>query len=53
MSAVLALRLAILVVGLALWGWGARTDDASLRMIAIALLALSLVLRFYKPRRRD
>jgi hypothetical protein len=46
----MAARIALLVVGLAVWGYGARVDDSQLRLIGIALLALSLVLRFFKPR---
>ena len=47
---VMAARIALLVMGLAIWGYGARTDDPRLRYIGIALLALSLVLRFFSRR---
>ena len=50
MMSVMAARIALLVMGLAIWGYGARTDDARLRYIGIALLALSLVLRFFARR---
>lgn len=53
MTRVMAARIALLVVGLAVWGYGARVDDGQLRLIGIALLALSLVLRFFRPRTPD
>jgi hypothetical protein len=39
-------RLTFAVIGVAIWGYAVATDDANLRLAGIALLALSLVLRF-------
>lgn len=47
---VMAARIALLVMGLAVWGYGVRTDDSRLGYVGIALLALSLVLRFFARR---
>lgn len=47
---VMAARLALLVMGLVVWGYGARADDSQLRLIGIALLAASLVLRFFRKK---
>lgn len=47
---VMAARIALLVMGLAVWGYGVRADDSRLRYIGIALLAASLVLRFFARR---
>ena len=53
MTAALAARVALMITGIAVWGWGVRTEDAQLRMIGIALLACSLVLRFFRKRTGD
>lgn len=45
---IMAARIALLVVGLAVWGYGVRADDSQLRVIGIALLAVSLILRFFR-----
>lgn len=47
---VMAARIALLLIGLAVWGYGVRVDHARLRLIGIAILALSLVLRFFRRR---
>lgn len=46
----LVLRVALLAIGLIVWGYGANVDDARIRWIGIALLASSLILRFFRPR---
>lgn len=46
-------RIALVVIGLILWGYGVRVGDAQLRLIGIVLLAASLVLRFVGRRGRD
>jgi len=44
------LKLAIALVGLIVWGYGQRVEDALLRWIGIAFLAVAVILRFL-PRR--
>lgn len=46
----LALRVALLAVGIIVWGYGVNTDNERIRWIGIAVLASSLVLRFFRPR---
>ena len=46
----MAARVGLLVMALIVWGYGVRVDDPQLRIIGIALLALSLVLRFCRRR---
>jgi hypothetical protein len=46
----LVARVALMIVGLAVWGYGVKADDAQLRLIGIGLLAASLILRFFKRR---
>jgi len=42
------IQLAMLVVGLIVWGYGQRVDDPSLRLIGIAFFALAALLRFFR-----
>jgi hypothetical protein len=50
-------RIAFAVIGIAIWGYAVATDHENLRLAGIALLALSLVLRFLpggsRRRRQD
>jgi hypothetical protein len=46
----MVVRIALLVTGLLVWGYGARVDDSRLRLIGIGLLAIALVLRFFRRR---
>lgn len=46
----LGVRVAILALGIIVWGYGANVDDPTIRWIGIALLALSLILRFFRRR---
>lgn len=39
-------RVAFAVIGIAIWGYGVASDRENLRLVGIALLALSLILRF-------
>ena len=39
-------RIALAIIGLLVWGYGAATDAANYRLVGIILLALSLILRF-------
>jgi hypothetical protein len=43
-------QLALLAVGLILWGYGARVDDEWLRWIGIGCFAAAVVLRLFKKR---
>ena len=55
MSRVMQARVAFAVIGIMIWGYAVATDNATLRLVGIALLVLSLVLRFFtrKEARRD
>ncbi len=53
LSALSQLKLGLAVIGVILFGWGARVDDPRLRWIGIAFLAAAVVLRFIGRRRRD
>jgi hypothetical protein len=44
------IQLALLVVGLGVWGYGQRIDDARLRIAGIVLFAIATALRFFKKR---
>jgi len=44
------IQLALLVVGLVVWGYGQRVDDGRLRLIGILLFAVATALRFLKKR---
>ena len=52
MSRVMQARVAFAVIGIAIWGYALASDNARLRLVGIALLALSLVLRFVPGQRR-
>jgi hypothetical protein len=43
-------RFAIAVLGILVWAYGYRADDATIRLVGIALLAVAVLLRFW-PRR--
>lgn len=47
---VLHARLALAIVGVATWGYGVRFDRSEVRWLGIALLAVSLLLRFSRRR---
>lgn len=46
------LKLGIFVIGLVLWGYGARTDHSLLRWMGIGFIAAAALLRFVKERPR-
>lgn len=50
MSRLRQVRLTLAIIGIVVWGYGLQVDDAQLRLVGIALLAVSLILRF-APRR--
>lgn len=44
------LQIALLVIGLIVWGYGARTDQPRLTWIGLACFAIATVLRFARSR---
>lgn len=44
------IQLALLVIGLIVWGYGARTEQPRLTWIGLACFAIATVLRFAKKR---
>ena len=42
------IQLALLVIGVIVWGYGQRIDDSSLRLVGIALFAVATMLRFFR-----
>ena len=44
------IQLALLVVGLAVWGYGQRIDDSRLRVVGIVFFAIATALRLLKKR---
>ncbi|MBA3890367.1 MAG: hypothetical protein H0X64_07545 [Gemmatimonadaceae bacterium] len=50
MTRTIVARVALLVMGIVVWGYGVRAGDTQLRLIGIGLLAASLILRFFKRR---
>jgi hypothetical protein len=50
MNPVVIARIAIAFVAVALFGWGIRTRNDQVRMVAIGLLLLAVLLRFVRPR---
>jgi hypothetical protein len=43
-------QLALLLIGLIVWGYGARVDSERLTLIGIAFFAAAFVLRFFKKK---
>jgi hypothetical protein len=52
MSGLTQLKLGLALIGLILWGYGARAEVEWLRWVGIGFLAASAVLRFVGPRSR-
>jgi hypothetical protein len=54
-SGLTQVKLGLAAIGLILWGYGYRVDDARLRLIGIGFLAAAAILRFVKrgPPPRD
>ena len=44
------IQLALLVMGLIVWAYGQRVDDAVLRWVGIGFFAAATFLRFFKKR---
>lgn len=43
-------RFLLALIGVAVWGYGYRTDDTQVRLAGIVILAVALVLRFVPKR---
>ena len=50
MTRLLLARTVLAAIGVVIWGYGYRVDDARIRLAGIAVLAVSLFLR-YLPKR--
>lgn len=50
MSRVLIARIVLIAAAVVIWGYGYRADQAQVRLVAIAILAVSLLLRFAPAR---
>ena len=48
MSRKTTFQLAFLIMGLIIWGYGQRVDDATIRLVGIAFFAVAFVLRFFR-----
>ena len=46
----LLLRILLGAIGVAVWGYGYRTDDAKVRLAGMAVLVVTLVLRWVPKR---
>ena len=46
-------RMAIAAVGVLIWGYGVRVDDATLRLVGMGFLLACLLLRFVPRRWRE
>ncbi len=44
------IQIALLFIGLFVWGYGQRTDNETLEYIGIGFFALATLLRFFKRR---
>ena len=53
MSRLLQIRLALAIIGIVVWGYGLLREEATVRLVGIVVLALSLVLRFIPRRFRE
>jgi hypothetical protein len=51
MTRLMQVRLALAAIGIVIWGYGYSVDNPTLRLVGMAVLALSLVLRF-APKKR-
>ena len=50
MRTLLWVRTALALIGVAVWGWGYRTDDPQVRLVGMAILVVTLLLRFVPKR---
>jgi hypothetical protein len=50
MRTLLIVRTVLALIGVAVWGWGYRTDDPQVRLVGMAILLVTLLLRFVPKR---
>ena len=50
MRALLIVRTVLALIGVAVWGWGYRSDDPQIRLVGMAILLVTLLLRFVPKR---
>lgn len=50
MTRLLTARFVLTLIGVAVWGYGQRTDNAQTRLAGILVLAIALLLRFAPKR---
>jgi hypothetical protein len=50
MTTLLWVRTALALIGVAVWGWGYRVDDPQIRLAGMAILLVTLLLRFVPKR---
>ncbi len=46
-------QLALVAIGLIVWGYGQRVDDSRLTLVGIVCFALATILRFFRKRHDD
>jgi len=46
-------QLALVFIGLVVWGYGARVNDDRLTLVGIVCFALAVVLRFFRKKQSD
>jgi hypothetical protein len=50
MSTLTKVKLGLTIIGLVLFAYGARVDDAKIRMFGIGFVAAASLMRFVKPK---
>ncbi|MEP6733262.1 MAG: hypothetical protein ABJE10_21645 [bacterium] len=50
MTRLLIARVVLTLIGVAVWGYGQRTDQPDVRLVGIAVLAIALLMRFVPKR---
>ncbi len=50
MTRVLVTRIVVTLLGVAVWGFGQRTEQPQVRLAGIAVIAVALLLRFVPKR---
>jgi hypothetical protein len=53
MSPFTSAKLALALIAAILLGWGIRTDNSALRWAGMGFLLIALILRFFKPGKRE
>ena len=52
MTWLMRIRLGIAFIAIVVWAWAIKVEDPRLRLTGIVLLAVSLLLRWFGPRRQ-